>query len=60
MWWWWWCGDGSGGGGSGGGGRCGGWAEGCCDGSDCGGVLVVAVVGIAFERVAVVMFVGAL
>ena len=47
-------------GGSGCGGSCGGWGEGCCDGSDGGGVLVVAVVGIAFERVAVVIFVGAL
>ena len=53
-----WCGGCRGGGGSGC--SCGGWGEGCCYGVGGGGVLVVAVVETAFERVAVVVFVGAL
>ena len=41
-------------------GGCGGWGCGYCDGGCVSGVLVVAVVVKAFERVAVVMFVVAL
>ena len=41
-------------------GGCSGWGCGYCDGGCVSGVLVVAVVVKAFERVAVVMFVVAL
>ena len=51
----WWCG-----GGSVACGDCGGWDCGCCGGGCGGGLLGVAVVVTAFERVAVVIFVVAL
>ena len=59
-WWWWWCGGGCGGGvGDISCGSCVGF-DGCGGGGDGGGILVVAGVVTAFEKLAVLIVAGAL